>query len=559
MSKSKRVRKSPDLEFDVWQFAIRLLDVLDDGQRNRFLGYIRNRNVAAIVTTCDELFQPSQLLQEEAFAILQIKALFSKNRDFISPDYKEKALASFDADELHNSQTNARLRGKIPEDISITLDKAFSHVDKLLGPFETFLDSVGDGFRITSGATARLPRSKSFRYRKVRKTLRGNERLKPLIEAASRYFKIDFKLKVATANLLSVVPKNYKTGRTIACEPDGNLPFQLAFDRYAKRRLARKGQNLRDQSRNSNLARISSVDESLATIDFKSASNSLSSGLIDLMASYNLNLSKYADYLYRCRSAFYRRSRKSDVETRYQMFSSMGNGTTFVLETIVFWSLARAIGSRRVSVYGDDVIIETELAPLYIQLCKYIGFEINVEKTFTSGPFRESCGGNYYRGLDITPVYVRGKLNRPLLCHTLNSLAQRKGLMSLKAYLYLIKWVTMHGKVLPKVPFTFPSWAGLWCREDFLLTLGRLHLRSDGIWYTSGYVGFSDADHVRDIRTYLLWIIDHRTDSDTLAIEKESFLETLQSRGRRVKWSTRKQPALVGLTSSGCRGVSLCY
>jgi len=557
--KSKRARKNPGLEFDVWQLAIRLLDVLGEGETKRKLfGYIRNRNIASLVTTCDESFRPSELSHKEAFALLQIKSLFSKNRDFIRPDYKEQALASFEADELRNSQTNARLRGIIPKETKEILDRAFWHIDRLLGPFREFLDSVGDGLRLTSGATARLPRSRSFRYRKVRKIVYGNQRLEPLIAAASRYLGLNLKLKVASANLLSVVPKNFKTGRTIACEPDGNLPFQLAFDRYAKKRLARKGQNLRDQKRNSELARIASIDGSLATIDFKSASNSLTSGLVDLMCSYNDNLMWYCDYLYRCRSSHYRKSRKDPTEYKYQMFSSMGNGTTFVLETIVFWSLAKAIGSQRVSVYGDDVIIETALADQYIDLCRYIGFEVNVDKTFTTGPFRESCGGNYFRGLDITPVYVRGRLNRPLLCHTLNSLAQRRDLIGLRAYAWLVGYIT-RAKDLPRVPPTFPSWAGLWCPEDVLFSLGRIRLRDDGIWYTSGYAGLSSSDHVRDIRTYLLWLIDHRTDTDNFLDSSDSFVESLQSRGRRVRWKLRKQPSLVGKTSEGYRGVSLCY
>jgi hypothetical protein len=79
------------------------------------------------------------------------------------------------------------------------------------------------------------------------------------------------------------VPKNWKTFRTIACEPDGALPFQLAFDTFAKRRLRARGINLSDQSRNQLLAKEGSINGSLATIDLSSASDTVAFNTVALL------------------------------------------------------------------------------------------------------------------------------------------------------------------------------------------------------------------------------------------------------------------------------------
>jgi hypothetical protein len=35
------------------------------------------------------------------------------------------------------------------------------------------------------------------------------------------------------------------------------------------------------------------------------------------------------------------------------------------------------------------------------------GFVVNLTKSYSAGPFRESCGGDYWNGYDITPFYAR--------------------------------------------------------------------------------------------------------------------------------------------------------
>jgi hypothetical protein len=89
----------------------------------------------------------------------------------------------------------------------------------------------------------------------------------------------------------------------------------------------------------------------------------------------------------------------------------MGNGFTFELESLIFASLAFAAGAgddgRTFTVFGDDIIVQTDVAAEVLALLRYCGFETNDRKTFVKGPFRESCGGDYFNGVLVTPHYVK--------------------------------------------------------------------------------------------------------------------------------------------------------
>jgi hypothetical protein len=103
------------------------------------------------------------------------------------------------------------------------------------------------------------------------------------------------------------------------------------------------------------------------------------------------------------------------VNHDYELWSSMGNGYTFELETLIFWALASAVcyfsGVKgKISVYGDDVILPTKAARRYIRIANWFGFKPNKGKSFISGHYRESCGKHYSRGYDVTPFFIRGEL-----------------------------------------------------------------------------------------------------------------------------------------------------
>jgi len=105
--------------------------------------------------------------------------------------------------------------------------------------------------------------------------------------------------------------------------------------------------------------------------------------------------------------------------------------TTNELETLLFLALARAtcqyleVTSNDVSVYGDDIIIPVEAVPLFTEVLAYSGFTVNQEKSFSVGPFRESCGSDFFLGVDVRPVFIRRELSAYTWILLLNGLTRK--------------------------------------------------------------------------------------------------------------------------------------
>lgn len=203
-----------------------------------------------------------------------------------------------------------------------------------------------------------------------------------------------------TPGHLAFVPKNAKTYRSIVVEPVLNGFVQAGLGDVIARRLLRVGVDVRDQTANQRSALEGSLDGSLATIDLSSASDLISTEVVRFLLP---------DDWFRLLASF----RTSEVEYKgssifLQKFSSMGNGFTFPLETLIFYALTQAAcHDPRVLAYGDDIICPSELAPLVMETLRYCGFEVNSEKSYASGPFRESCGKDYYLGINVRPFYQK--------------------------------------------------------------------------------------------------------------------------------------------------------
>lgn len=210
-------------------------------------------------------------------------------------------------------------------------------------------------------------------------------------------------------NVLFTVPKKSDIDRVACKEPDINMFIQKGVGTFLRRRLRERGIDLNDQSRNRELARQGSITGLLATLDLSSASDSVSSELVNLLLPPLWFTLLDAS---RCQVTII-----DGVEHQNHMFSSMGNGFTFELESLLFFVLCKATayftGTRGViSVYGDDIICPAEMFHSVSFVLNYFGFSLNLEKSFATGPFRESCGGHYYNGEDITPFYIREPIVR---------------------------------------------------------------------------------------------------------------------------------------------------
>lgn len=217
--------------------------------------------------------------------------------------------------------------------------------------------------------------------------------------------------RIVKGNKLSFVPKNVDISRTICIEPSLNMFAQLGLADLIERRLTRLYSiDLSKQPEiNRALAREGSKTGSLITIDLESASDSISLKMVeknlprDVVAWLKLLRSPVSE------------TPKGQVELR--MVSTMGNGFTFPLQTAIFCSVVlaakRFLGRPRTragkdwSVFGDDIICDQRDVGAVLSLLRILGFQVNPQKSFFEGPFRESCGHDYYRGHDIRGVYIK--------------------------------------------------------------------------------------------------------------------------------------------------------
>lgn len=203
-------------------------------------------------------------------------------------------------------------------------------------------------------------------------------------------------------NDVTTVPKNSKTDRTIAIEPCCNMLYQKAYGNWLREALGSRKVTLRDQSRNQKLARVA-ASKGLATVDLKGASASISVELVWELLPYDV-----ASVLDDLRSHKYK---LDDVIGTYEQFSSMGNGFTFELESLIFWALTQSTidvvrpRDRSIAIYGDDIIVSVECLDLLMEVFTFCGFKVNTKKTHSVSGFRESCGRHYFWGFDVTPFY----------------------------------------------------------------------------------------------------------------------------------------------------------
>lgn len=247
----------------------------------------------------------------------------------------------------------------------------------------------------------------------------------------------DLQIPCVDGNRFTTVPKDATTDRGIAIEPSLNLCIQLALGGALRRNLNKAGLLLLPEERDilpgltqkvgiqseelhKVLAKKASLDGDLATIDLSSASDTICYNLIKRVVPPS-----WFRLLDAARSPKTRITDKEGHHKWYllEKFSSMGNGYTFELETALFSAICLATAeiygvdlcvTKNFSVYGDDIIVPTALAEPLLSVLRALGFIPNRRKTFTEGPFRESCGGDYFLGMDVRPIYLKQAPRSPV-------------------------------------------------------------------------------------------------------------------------------------------------
>ncbi len=231
---------------------------------------------------------------------------------------------------------------------------------------------------------------------------------------------------------LSLVPKTLKSPRIIAVEPVAmQYAQQLCADkliRSMQRSKYTRHIDFTDQSVNRKLAYKGSVDGSVATIDLSEASDRVSLSLVHELFGSEPEI--LAELL-----AFRSNSVKlpeglpfNGMIMPLRKYSTSGSALTFPVETLVFYILSLSAVVRRnvrsyrslrsaisnlaqtVNVYGDDIVVPTDACSQVIGHLESYGLKVNQGKTFWKGSFRESCGGDYFKGYDVTPTYLKHQL-----------------------------------------------------------------------------------------------------------------------------------------------------
>lgn len=217
-------------------------------------------------------------------------------------------------------------------------------------------------------------------------------------------------LEVINWSELLTVHKNALTDRTIFKEAGLTTWFQKSLGSSIRERLLRYGYDLNSTERSWSIARESSKDGQAATVDFRNASNTVAK----LMVREIVSDETWYYLLDACRTPCYSPD-KGKTLIPFEMFSSMGNGFTFELESLIFVAAAEAVHDyygfdyHFISVHGDDITVDSRAFELYRSFCEFLGFEVNTSKSFHTGYFRESCGSYFYNGLDVKPIFLKEK------------------------------------------------------------------------------------------------------------------------------------------------------
>jgi hypothetical protein len=252
------------------------------------------------------------------------------------------------------------------------------------------------------------------------------------------------------------------------------------------------------QQLNRDLAREGSLERGLATLDLSEASDRV---------TYLQAASVFSSFPHLWEALDATRSSEVELATLrekrgVEKFASMGSAVCFPVEAVVFltavfmairryhrradsgFDLTRSFVKQfegRVRVYGDDIIVPVEYLPDVSEVFALLGWKINQNKSFSKSYFRESCGGDYWRGEDVTPVRVRHPFPT-----SIRQTAEVQSLVSLRNQLYMAGYwrsaELLDGRINTLLRGIFPI------VEETAAALGRRSVSFKPLWLgTDGY------------------------------------------------------------------------
>lgn len=309
------------------------------------------------------------------------------------------------------------------------------------------------------------------------------------------------------ASKMSYAAKNFDISRVINTEASLEMMYQLGIGASIENCLLDWFNiNLSTQpTMNRHLARLGSIYGSHATIDLKSASDLISTRFVEwFLGDAARSLSSL-----RAKRMELPDGSLLDLHT----FSTMGNGFTFPLQTLLFSCIVEAAYVElgictnnkgmipAFSVFGDDIICVEHAFNKVNSLLEWCGFTVNVNKSFNTGSFRESCGEDYFKGHNIRSVYLKKTSHETHFYSIFNRLSRwslRNGVDISDALCYLKGLV-----VFRPVPFDAADIAGI--KMPLCLT-GLARTRNGAIRYKE-LVTINVRRDTRDYETNPLGIL----------------------------------------------------
>lgn len=227
--------------------------------------------------------------------------------------------------------------------------------------------------------------------------------------------------KTSSSARFVTVPKTYKSLRPITVEPLINQFVQQALNTHLREEIRRCPVmslmlTLDSQVPNQKLALEGSITGDWVTVDLSSASDLLSTELVEAVFA---NRPRFLSAALGCRTPTVE---VGNATIDIKMYAGMGNATTFPVQSVTFALIALASAlngsdyptmeklkhtARKIRVFGDDIIVHKDLYQDLAEWIQSCGLKINHKKTFPEGHFRESCGVDAYRGINVTPIYLR--------------------------------------------------------------------------------------------------------------------------------------------------------
>lgn len=217
-------------------------------------------------------------------------------------------------------------------------------------------------------------------------------------------------ITVVPGNRFSTVEKDFRKRRPISIEPVFNMHLQKNIGSFIRHRLRRVGIDIPTQQDLHKFI-LKNFHDVYATIDQSDASDRICIGLIKTLLPPD-----WFEYLNRIRSRNTVMKLDSGEEVLHELnkFASQGNGFIFELETLIFYAIAQATinmicgkNNHFISAYGDDVIVPEAYFSAVVTSYELFGFSVNKEKSFGSGPFKESCGVDVFNGIEVRPFYLK--------------------------------------------------------------------------------------------------------------------------------------------------------